>query len=105
MTRDGFSHRAYIVFALARAADGLAEAAPGLAALLRYPALVPTGPISVSVSRSARIAVPASMAITKLASLPVVFGLYGTFLPLTVYRLLGTSRRHVVGPERHGRAR
>ena len=29
----------------------------------------------------------------------MVFGLYGTFLPLAVYALLGTSRQHVVGPD------
>jgi sulfate permease, SulP family len=31
--------------------------------------------------------------------MPVVYGLYGTFLPLAVYGLLGTSRQHVVGPD------
>ena len=29
----------------------------------------------------------------------MVLGLYGTFLPLAVYGLLGTSRQHVVGPD------
>ena len=45
------------------------------------------------------VAVPSSMAMAELAGLPVVFGLYGTFLPLAVYGLLGTSRQHVVGPD------
>ena len=35
----------------------------------------------------------------ELAGLPVVYGLYGTFLPLAVYGLLGTSRQHVIGPD------
>ena len=39
------------------------------------------------------------MAMAELAGLPVVYGLYGTFLPLAVYGLLGTSRQHVVGPD------
>ena len=29
----------------------------------------------------------------------MVYGLYGTFLPLAVYGLLGTSRQHVIGPD------
>ena len=45
------------------------------------------------------VAVPSSLAMAELAGLPVVFGLYGTFLPLAVYGLLGTSRQHVVGPD------
>src|SRR5438067_3517274 len=35
----------------------------------------------------------------ELAGLPVVYGPYGTFLPLAVYGLLGTSRQHVIGPD------
>ncbi len=35
----------------------------------------------------------------ELAGVPVVYGLYGTFLPLAVYGLLGTSRQHVIGPD------
>ena len=42
---------------------------------------------------------PSSLAMAELAGLPVVYGLYGTFLPLAVYGLLGTSRQHVVGPD------
>jgi SulP family sulfate permease len=45
------------------------------------------------------VAVPSSLAMAELAGMPVVFGLYGTFLPLAVYALLGTSRQHVVGPD------
>ncbi len=45
------------------------------------------------------VAVPASLAMAELAGLPVVYGLYGTFLPLAVYGLLGTSRQHVIGPD------
>ncbi len=42
---------------------------------------------------------PSSLAMAELAGLPVVLGLYGTFLPLAVYGLLGTSRQHVIGPD------
>ena len=45
------------------------------------------------------VAVPSSLAMAELAGLPVVYGLYGTFLPLAVYALLGTSRQHVIGPD------
>ena len=45
------------------------------------------------------VAVPSSLAMAELAGVPVVYGLYGTFLPLAVYALLGTSRQHVIGPE------
>ena len=45
------------------------------------------------------VAVPSSLAMAELAGLPIVFGLYATFLPLTVYGLLGTSRQHVIGPD------
>src|SRR4249920_2019952 len=45
------------------------------------------------------VAVPASLAMAELAGLPVVFGLYATFLPLAVYGLLGSSRQHVIGPD------
>ena len=45
------------------------------------------------------VAVPSSLAMAELAGLPVVYGLYGTFLPLAVYGLLGTSRQHVIGPD------
>ena len=42
---------------------------------------------------------PSSLAMAELAGLPVDYGLYGTFLPLAVYGLLGTSRQHVIGPD------
>ena len=45
------------------------------------------------------VAVPASLAMAELAGLPVVYGLYATFLPLAVYGLLGSSRQHVIGPD------
>jgi SulP family sulfate permease len=45
------------------------------------------------------VAVPSSLAMAELAGMPVVYGLYGTFLPLAVYGLLGTSRQHVIGPD------
>ena len=76
----------------------LADAAPGLAALLRYPRsnlrsdLVAGATVGI-------VAVPSSLAMAELAGLPVVYGLYGTFLPLAVYGLLGTSRQHVIGPD------
>lgn len=76
----------------------LADGAPGLATLLRYPRsdfrfdLVAGATVGI-------VAVPSSLAMAELAGLPVVYGLYGTFLPLAVYGLLGTSRQHVIGPD------
>lgn len=76
----------------------LADGAPGLATLLRYPRpdfrfdLVAGATVGM-------VAVPSSLAMAELAGLPVVYGLYGTFLPLAVYGLLGTSRQHVIGPD------
>ena len=45
------------------------------------------------------VAVPSALAMAELAGLPIVVGLYATFLPLTVYCLLGSSRQHVIGPD------
>jgi len=42
--------------------------------------------------------VPQGLSYAKLAGLPSVFGLYGGFLPVIVYGLLGTSRQLGVGP-------
>ena len=76
----------------------LAEAAPGLASLLRYPRSYLRSDVVAGVTVGA-VAVPSSLAMAELAGLPVVYGLYGTFLPLAVYGLLGTSRQHVIGPD------
>ena len=76
----------------------LAEAAPGLATLLRYPRSYLRSDVVAGVTVGA-VAVPSSLAMAELAGLPVVYGLYGTFLPLAVYGLLGTSRQHVIGPD------
>lgn len=75
----------------------LENAAPGLAA-----ALHPRGrirPDLVAGLTVGAVAVPSSLAMAELAGLPVVFGLYATFLPLAVYGLLGSSRQHVIGPD------
>ena len=45
------------------------------------------------------VAVPSSLAMGELAGLPVVFGLYATFLPLLGYAVFGSSRHLVVGPD------
>eukprot|EP00667_Euglena_gracilis_P003201 EG_transcript_3207 len=42
--------------------------------------------------------VPQGLSYAKLAGLPSVYGLYGGFLPLIVYGLLGTCRQLGVGP-------
>lgn len=76
----------------------LSEAAPGLATLLRYPRSYRRPDLIAGVTVGA-VAVPSSLAMAELAGLPVVYGLYGTFLPLAVYGLLGTSRQHVIGPD------
>ncbi|MFW5417785.1 sulfate permease [Nocardiopsis sp. CNT-189] len=45
------------------------------------------------------VAVPAGLAMSELAGLPPMAGVYATLLPLAVYALLGSSRHLVVGPE------
>ena len=76
----------------------LARAAPGLATLLHYPRSFLRFDLVAGVTVGA-VAVPSSLAMAELAGVPVVYGLYGTFLPLAVYGLLGTSRQHVIGPD------
>ena len=76
----------------------LADAAPGLALLVRYPRKYLRSDLVAGVTVGA-VAVPSALAMAELAGLPVVFGLYGTFLPLAVYGLLGTSRQQVIGPD------
>jgi SulP family sulfate permease len=76
----------------------LAQAAPGLATLVRYPKSYLRSDVLAGLTVGA-VAVPASLAMAELAGVPVVFGLYGTLLPLVVYGLLGSSRQHVIGPD------
>ena len=76
----------------------LADAAPGLAMLVRYPRRRLRSDLVAGVTVGA-VAVPSALAMAELAGLPVVFGLYATFLPLAVYGLLGTSRQQVIGPD------
>ena len=97
MKRQGL-RAALASYAHALVPRSLAEAAPGLATLLRYPRSYLQSDLVAGVTVGA-VAVPSSLAMAELAGLPVVFGLYGTFLPLAVYALLGTSRQHVVGPD------
>ena len=97
MTRDG-SDAALASYAHSLVPRSLADAAPGLAMLLRYPRSYLRSDLVAGATVGA-VAVPSSLAMAELAGLPVVYGLYGTFLPLAVYGLLGTSRQHVVGPD------
>ena len=85
-------------YARALVPRSLADAAPGLATLLHYPRSFLRFDLVAGVTVGA-VAVPSSLAMAELAGLPVVYGLYGTFLPLAVYGLLGTSRQHVIGPD------
>ena len=85
-------------YARALVPHSLATAAPGLATLLHYPRSFLRSDLVAGVTVGA-VAVPSSMAMAELAGVPVVYGLYGTFLPLAVYGLLGTSRQHVIGPD------
>ncbi len=82
----------------ALAPQQVADVAPGLATLLHYPRAFLRSDLVAGVTVGA-VAVPSSLAMAELAGLPVVYGLYGTFLPLGVYGLLGTSRQHVIGPD------
>ena len=97
VTRDP-ARAALASYAHALVPHSLAEAAPGLATLLRYPRSYLRSDVVAGVTVGA-VAVPSSLAMAELAGLPVVLGLYGTFLPLAVYGLLGTSRQHVIGPD------
>ena len=78
--------------------SSLADAAPGLATILRYDRTHLRSDLIAGVTVGA-VAVPASLAMAELAGVPVVYGLYATFLPLAVYGLLGTSRQQVIGPD------
>ena len=97
MTNDT-SHEAFASYARSLVPRSLDEAAPGLATLLRYPRSYLRSDLVAGATVGA-VAVPASLAMADLAGMPVVYGLYGTFLPLAVYALLGTSRQHVIGPD------
>ncbi|MCZ7588784.1 MAG: sulfate permease [Gaiella sp.] len=97
MTDSGITS-ALAAYLHALAPRSLAEAAPGLATLLRYPRTYLRSDLVAGVTVGA-VAVPSSLAMAELAGMPVVYGLYGTFLPLAVYGLLGTSRQHVIGPD------
>jgi len=76
----------------------LAQAAPGLATLVHYPKSYLRSDVLAGLTVGV-VAVPASLAMAELAGVPVVFGLYGTLLPLAVYGLLGSSRQLVIGPD------
>ena len=76
----------------------LADGAPGVAMLVRYPKSSLRSDLVAGVTVGA-VAVPSALAMAELAGLPVVYGLYGTFLPLAFYGLLATSRQQVIGPD------
>ena len=76
----------------------LKGAAPGLSAVMHHGSRGLRQDLVAGVTVGA-VSVPASLAMAELAGLPVTFGLYGTFLPLAVYGLLGSSRQHVIGPD------
>lgn len=97
-TAEVDSQPARVSRALARVSQALEGAAPGLATLLHYPRAFLRFDLVAGVTVGA-VAVPSSLAMAEFAGLPVVYGLYGTFLPLAVYGLLGSSRQHVIGPD------
>ena len=92
------SPTAFLAHARALVPRRVADVAPGLATLLHYPRSFLRFDLTAGVTVGA-VAVPSSLAMAELAGLPVVYGLYGTFLPLAMYGLLGTSRQHVIGPD------
>ena len=76
----------------------LSEALPGVAMVREYDrALLRSDLVAGAIV--AVVAVPSSLAMGELAGLPVVFGLYATFLPLVGYAIFGSSRHLVVGPD------
>lgn len=76
----------------------LADAAPGVALLRRYPRSFLRPDLIAGITVGA-VAVPSALAMAELAGVPVQYGLYGTFLPLALYALFATSRQHVIGPD------
>ena len=76
----------------------LADIAPGLATIRRYDRIHLRSDLIAGITVGA-VAVPSALAMAELAGVPVVYGLYGTFLPLALYGLLGTSRQQVIGPD------
>lgn len=90
--------KAVVVYLRSLVPQSLADVAPGLAMLVRYPRTHLRSDVVAGVTVGA-VAVPSALAMAELAGLPVVFGLYATFLPLAVYGLLGTSRQQVIGPD------
>jgi sulfate permease, SulP family len=86
--------RGYVRGLVPRSLEGVA---PGLAAVIHHQGGVRRDLVAgITVGA---VAVPASLAMAELGGLPVVYGLYATFLPLAVYGLLGSSRQHVIGPD------
>jgi sulfate permease, SulP family len=79
---------------LPRSLEGVA---PGLSAVIHHQGGIRRDLVAgITVGA---VAVPSSLAMAELAGLPVVYGLYATFVPLAVYGLLGSSRQHVIGPD------
>ena len=72
--------------------------APGLAALRGYDRALFRTDLLAGLTVAA-VAVPAGLAMGKLAGVSPVAGLYATMLPLVAYALLGSSRQLVVGPD------
>ena len=97
-SRNADSRATFLSHARALVPRRLADVAPGLATLLHYPRSFLRFDLVAGVTVGA-VAVPSALAMAELAGVPVVYGLYGTFLPLAVYGLLCTSRQHVIGPD------
>ena len=88
MKRDGFG-AGLASYAHALVPRSLAEAAPGLAMLLRYPRSYLRSDLVAGVTVGA-VAVPSSLAMAELAGMPVVSGSTGRFCRL---RSTGCSGR------------
>ena len=97
-SRNADSRATFLSHARALVPRRLADVAPGLATLVHYPRSFLRFDLVAGVTVGA-VAVPSALAMAELAGVPVVYGLYGTFLPLAVYGLLCTSRQHVIGPD------
>jgi MFS superfamily sulfate permease-like transporter len=78
--------------------SSLEEAVPAVGVARRYDRSF-LRPDLIAGAILAVVAVPSSLAMGELAGLPVVFGLYATFLPLVGYAVFGSSRQLIVGPD------
>lgn len=71
---------------------------PGVIALLQYQRANFRFDIIAGLSVAA-VAMPVGIAYADIAGVPVIYGIYSSFLPLLAYALFGSSRQLIIGPD------